>query len=203
MDQAKIGRFIAERRKKAGLTQVQLADKLALTDRAVSKWERGKAMPDASIMLTLCEILQITVNDLLSGEVIAVENYDKELEQNLLDAISQKEQGDKRLLSLEWVIAILSLIILFFPILIAAILPMEEWLRILLIFSGVIPAIIGFLFALRIEQTAGYYECGKCGHRYVPTFWAVNLAPHVGRSRRMRCPVCHKKSWQKKTLRKD
>ncbi|MBR2413843.1 MAG: helix-turn-helix transcriptional regulator [Clostridia bacterium] len=82
MDQANIGKFIAECRKKKNLTQVQLAEKLNITDRAVSKWETGKTMPDSSIMLGLCAILEISVNDLLSGEVITMNNYNKEAEKN-------------------------------------------------------------------------------------------------------------------------
>jgi transcriptional regulator with XRE-family HTH domain len=74
MDQIKIGRFIAACRKKEGLTQAQLAEKLCITDRAVSKWETGKTLPDSSIMLQLCDTLKITVNDLLSGEVVTMEN---------------------------------------------------------------------------------------------------------------------------------
>ena len=101
MNQEKIGRFIAERRKLAGLTQVQLAEKLNITDRAVSKWETGRAMPDSSIMLTLCDLLKITVNDLLCGEVVSMEQYNKEMENNLLEMTRQKELADKRLLSLE------------------------------------------------------------------------------------------------------
>ncbi len=77
MDQVKIGKFIADRRKMVHLTQLQLAEKLGITDRAISKWETGKAMPDSSIMLSLCEILKITVNDLLTGEVVMMENYNK------------------------------------------------------------------------------------------------------------------------------
>lgn len=203
MDQVKIGKFIAECRKKNNLTQMQLAEKLGITDRAVSKWETGKSLPDSSIMLNLCDILNITVNDLLSGEVITVDNYNKELETRLLEMVKQKEESDKRLLTLEWVIGILSLIILFIPILIGAYLPMEEWQRFVVIFSGFIPAIIGFCFSLKIEQIAGYYKCAKCGHRYVPTYKTVNLAPHMGRTRYMRCPKCNKKSWQKKVLSKD
>ena len=101
MDQIKIGRFIAECRKRRQLTQMQLAEKLNITDRAVSKWERGKAMPDASIMLELCRILHITVNDLLNGEVVTMENYQKQSEKLLLEMAKQKEESDKRLLSLE------------------------------------------------------------------------------------------------------
>ncbi len=202
MDQLKIGRFIAECRKKKNFTQMQLAEKLNITDRAVSKWENGRSLPDSSIMLELCSLLDITVNDLLSGEVIKVENYNKELENNLLEMVKQKEENDKRLLALEWVIGILSLIVLLIPIIIAALVPMEDWQRLILVFSGFVPALIGFCFAVRIEQIAGYYKCKNCGHTYVPTYKAVNLAMHMGRTRYMKCPECHKKTWQKKVLSK-
>ena len=203
MDQVKTGRFIAERRKNAGLTQMQLAEKLNITDRAVSKWETGKAMPDSSIMLELCDVLGISVNDLLSGEVVTMENNNKELEKHLLDMIKEKEEADKILLSLEWVIGLLSAIILLVPVIISVVLPLEEWQRTVIVFSGLIPAFTGFMFAGKIEQVAGYYECKECKHRYVPTFMAVTLAPHVGRTRKMKCPECHKKTWQKKVISKD
>ena len=202
MDQVKIGKFIAERRKKVNLTQMQLAEKLGITDRAISKWETGKSLPDSSIMLELCGTLGITVNDLLSGEVVTMDNYNKNLESNLLEMVKQKEVSDKRLLALEWVIGILSCVVIFVPIFMGALLPMEDWLRTVLCFSGLIPGLIGFGCALRIEQVAGYYECEHCKHRYVPTYKAVNLAPHMGRTRYMRCPECNKKSWQKKIVSK-
>ena len=101
MNQQKIGKFIAERRKIIGLTQMQLAEKLMITDRAVSKWERGLSLPDSAIMLRLCSLLEITVNDLLSGEVVTMENYNKELENKLIEMVEQKEKADKRLLFLE------------------------------------------------------------------------------------------------------
>lgn len=203
MDQIKIGKFIAVRRKAVNLTQAQLAERLGITDRAVSKWERGLAMPDSSIMLELCAILAISVNDLLSGEVVNMDNYNKEAEKNLLEMVKQKEQSDKQLLAIEWVIGILSLIVLFVPIFIGSLLPMEEWQRIVIVFSGFIPAIIGFAFALKIEQVAGYYACRKCGHKYVPTYKEVNLAMHMGRTRYLRCPKCNQKSWNKKVISKD
>ena len=204
MDQVKIGKFIAKCRKNANLTQMQLAEKLNITDRAVSKWETGKAMPDSSIMLELCDVLRITVNDLLSGEAVAVDNYNKEMENRLVEMVKEKEQRDKQLLTLEWVIGILSLLVLFIPILIASFAPIEqEWVRTVIAFSGFVPAMIGFGFAVKIEQVAGYYECKECGHRYVPTYKAVNLAPHMGRTRYLRCPECNKKSWQKKVLSKE
>ena len=203
MDQIKIGKFISERRKNAKLTQAQLAERLNITDRAVSKWETGKAMPDSSLMLDLCEILGISVNDLLSGEVVGVDNYEKELEKKLVELIKEKEESDKRLLMLEVIVGIFSIIILFVPIILGALLPMEDWLRLVVVFSGFIPAIVGFAFAMKIEQVAGYYECRECGHRYVPDLKAMYRAMHMGRTRYMKCPNCGKKSWQKKVISKE
>ena len=83
MDKIKVGKFIAECRKKNNLTQMQLAEKLNITDRAISKWENGKAMPDSSIMLDLCKELKISVNELLSGERIEMKNYEENVEMEM------------------------------------------------------------------------------------------------------------------------
>ncbi len=203
MDQIKIGKFIAQRRKMVNLTQAQLAEKLNITDRAVSKWERGIAMPDSSIMLTLCGILGITVNDLLSGELVEMDDYNKKLESNLLDMIKQKEKADKRLLSAEVFIGLTAALVLFALVFVAAFAQMEAWLKAFLIVLGFILFLAGCFYALRLEQVAGYYECRKCGHKYVPGYKAVAMAPHMGRTRKMRCPECGKKSWQKKLVSKE
>ena len=203
MDQTRIGRFIADRRKKASLTQMQLAEKLNITDRAISKWENGKSLPDSSIMLELCDVLGISVNDLLSGEVVTMENYNKEIEKNLLDMIKQKEQADKRLAAAEVFVGITATIVLFALVFVAAFVQMETWLKIALIVSGFILFLAGCFYALRLEQAAGYYVCEHCKHSYVPTYKAVSMAMHLGRARYMRCPQCGKKSWQKKVFHKD
>ncbi len=203
MNQQKIGRFIAECRKKQNMTQMQLAEKLGITDRAVSKWETGRAMPDSSIMLQLCGELNITVNDLLSGEVITMNNYDENSKKLLLEMVKQKEEADKKLLSAEMVIGTLSVIILLSLTFIAAFLQMQEWLRITLIASGFVLAIAGVAYALRLEQIAGYYECSRCHHKYVPTYKSVFFAMHINRTRYMKCPECGKRSWQEKVLSKD
>ena len=203
MDQVKIGKFIAERRKCANLTQMQLAEKLGITDKAVSKWERGIAMPDSSIMLELCGIFGISVNELLSGEKVTMDNYNKEWEKNLLEAVKQKEQADKRLLAVEVLIGITATVVLLALIFVAAFVQMESWVRISLIVLGFALFLAGCFYALRIEQVAGYYACKECGNRYVPTYKSVNLAPHMARTRYMRCPQCGKKTWQKKVLTKD
>ena len=165
MDQLKIGGFIAACRRQAGFTQAALAERLGVTDRAVSKWERGKCLPDASIMLPLCALLGITVNELLSGERLDMENYREMAEKNLMALKEQEERFNKRLLDYEWVIG-LSGSVSYMLMLFAACFATESlpW-RVALIGGGLALLIMGAVFALRIEQQAGYYECPRCGER--------------------------------------
>ena len=203
MDQVKIGKFISERRKNAELTQMQLAEMLGITDRAVSKWETGRALPDSSIMLELCTILKITVNDLLSGEVIKVDNYNKETEKQLLDMVKEKEESDRRLLKMEIVMGIATIIPFLAACLFVSIYPLKEWVCAVIVLASLAPFLIAAPFMMRIEQKAGYYECKKCGHRHVPKYATIFFAMHVNRTRYMRCPKCRKYSWQKKVVQKD
>ena len=202
MDQVKIGRFIAGCRKKQNLTQAQLAEKLNITDRAISKWETGNGMPDSSIMLELCKILGISVNELLSGEVIKMENYDELAEKNLLELKKQKEEADRNMLKLEWVIGYMASITFLVLIFVASFIEMPSIVRILLIVFGSVFFIIGCSYALKIEQTAGYYECNKCHYKYIPSYNSVFFAMHIGRTRYMKCPKCNQRSWNKKVLTK-
>ena len=165
MNQEKIGKFIAEQRKNKKLTQEQLAEKLSVTDRAVSKWERGLNLPDASLMLELSKILDITVNELLTGEIIKKERFMEKLDENLIEVVREKEESDKRLLTMEIVIGVLMSIVFFALVFVASFIEMEEWLRITLILIGFIPFAIMIPFAIKIEQKAGYYECQKCHHK--------------------------------------
>ena len=200
MDQIKIGKFIQEKRKSKNLTQLELAEKLNITDRAISKWECGKSLPDASIMLELCEILDISVNELLTGEELEMKDYDKQAELNLLELKKQKEASDKRLLNMEIVTGVIGTIFFVSAILLAALLDLPTWLRIVIIATSFVLVFVMCFFLVRIEQVAGYYECKHCHHRYVPTYKQANLAMHMGRTRYMKCPKCGKKSWQRKVL---
>ena len=112
MNQIKIGKFISECRKNSNLTQMQLAEKLNITDRAISKWENGKAMPDSSIMLDLCKELKISVNELLSGEMIDMKNYNKIAEENLIKLNESNEKKKKIILKSAIVIGLLIFIII-------------------------------------------------------------------------------------------
>ena len=202
MDQIKIGKFIQEKRKENRLTQSELAEKLDVTDRAISKWENGNCIPDVSNIQELCKILNITINDLFSGCVVDMKDNEKKLEENLLEMTRIKEQRDKELLVLEIFIGAIVSIMMFLCIMIASFVEMDDWIKIVLIVVGIIPFAIGIGYAIRIEQIAGYYECSNCHYKYIPTYKSVLFSMHFNRIRRMKCPNCNKKSWQKKIISK-
>ncbi len=203
MDQIKIGKFIASCRKEVGMTQAVLAEKLGISDRAVSKWETGKSMPDSGIMLELCELLNINVNELLSGEKIMTETYNKKAEENLLAMKKEVDEKNRLLLNLEIIIGVPAMLADFVIYGVAAYVEMPDALRSgLIIFATLMILVVAFI-AVGIEQKAGYYECKNCHDRHVPTYWQANLAPHIGRSRYMKCPACGKWTYQKKVLTKE
>ena len=203
MDQIKIGKFIASCRKEQGMTQAVLAEKLGISDRAVSKWETGKSLPDSGIMLELCELLKINVNELLSGERIMAESYDKRAEENLLEMRRQVEEKNRQMLNTEYLIGAPATIAGLVMCFVASFVEMPAWLRILLIAFALVMILTVAFIAVGIEQKAGYYECRKCHHRHIPTYWQTNLAMHIGRTRYMKCPECGRYSWQKKVLSKE
>ena len=203
MDQIKIGKFIASCRKEQGMTQAVLAEKLGISDRAVSKWETGKSLPDSGIMLELCELMKINVNELLSGEKIMAESYDKRAEENLLAMKREVEEKNRQMLRMEYWLALPTVIAGLAMVFMASFIEMPVWLRIVLILFALAMIFTVSFIAVGIEQKAGYYECQNCHHRYVPTYWQINLAMHMGRTRYMKCPKCGKRSWQKKVLTKE
>ncbi len=203
MNQVKIGKFIAECRKKATLTQAQLAEKLNITDRAVSKWETGKTMPDSSIMLELCGILGISVNDLLSGEKMDMENSSQKNEQLLLDIAKEVEQKNKTIWTSMWVIMGVSMIALMTGLFIAAfVIPEGVW-QLVTILGVCVVFLIPCFYALKLEVSVGAYKCKNCGHEMVPTYSEALNAMHMGTTRYLKCPKCHKRTWCKKVLNKE
>lgn len=218
MNQVKIGRFIASCRKAAGLTQSALAERMGVSDRAVSKWENGICLPDAGNMPALCQLLGITINDLFSGERIDMNESEVRATENLLALKRENEETTRRLLMSEIVLCVIC-VAAFLVMTVAAIfisLPSGTSLAfilthhvrteelapagIALIVAGIAIIVAGGFFSVRIEQKAGYYECAKCRHRYVPSYWQTNLAPHIGRTRYMKCPECGTWSWNRKVI---
>ncbi len=202
MDQIKIGRFIAECRKKANLTQMQLAEKLSITDKAISKWERGITMPDTSIMLELCDILCISVNELLSGEKIIMENSNQKNEQLLLDMAKELEKKNKTIWNAMWAIMTVSIIGLIGGLAIIAFFMSEGPWMIVAILTLCVVFLIPCFYALKLEVSVGAYKCKNCGHEIVPTYKQALNAMHRGTTRYLKCPKCNKRTWCKKVFKK-
>ena len=202
MNQIKIGRFIAECRKKVNLTQMQLAEKLNITDRAVSKWETGKTMPDSSVMLELCDILKINVNELLCGEKISMENSNQKNEQLLLDMTKKVEEQNKTIWNAMWTIMTVSMIGLIGGLaIIALFMPEGPWMLVAILALCVV-FLIPCFYALKLEVSVGAYKCKNCGYEIVPTYMQALNAMHRGTTRFLKCPKCKKRTWCKKVLKK-
>ncbi len=202
MNQIKIGRFIAECRKKANLTQMQLAEKLGITDKAISKWERGVAMPDTSIMLELCDILCISVNELLSGERINMEKNNQKNEQLLLEMAKEIEKKNKTIWHSMWAILIVCLISLITGLFVTKLLIPEGVWQIVTILGLCVVFLMPCFYALKLEISVGAYKCKNCGHEIVPTYMQALNAMHMGTTRYLKCPECGKRTWCKKVLKK-
>ncbi len=153
MNQEVIGKFIADCRKKKKFTQSELAEKLGITDRAISSWENGKNMPDLSLFKPLCEILDITINELLSGERLSKENYQEKLEENIVNTI---DYSTKKISKYSGAISLIIIIFgLFISISAIMIFPSESsWGSIYSLFG-----IIIFMFGMvRIISVSKWYK---------------------------------------------
>lgn len=203
MNQIKVGAFIAKCRKEQNLTQLQLAQKLMVTDRAVSKWERGKGIPDVSIMLDLCEVFGITVNELLIGKRIDMKKDDQSNEKLLLDMAEEINKKNKIIWTDMWVIIIISIIALLGGLLVAGFLIPEGIWQLVCILAVTILFLIPCFYALKLEISVGAYKCKNCGHEIVPTYSQALNAMHRGTTRYLKCPKCNKRTWCKKVINKD
>ena len=202
MDQIKIGKFIAECRKKQNLTQAQLAEKLDITDRAISKWETGKAMPDSDIMLDLCDIFGIKVNELLCGEMMEIEHKDEQLNELIFQMAKNEERYHKRLLHSAYVIIATSLTALICLMSLISLLIPECGFQEFLIIVSVILFIIPCMIALKFKAETGYYECKNCQHMFVPNYKEIAVLMQTPTRRLLKCTKCGKWTWCKKLTKR-
>ena len=203
MNQLRIGRFIAECRKEKKLTQSELADVLGITDKAVSKWERGIAMPDTSLMLVLCDTLGISVNELLKGEKTVMENNSQCNDGLLLDLAKELERKNKVIWTNMLTIMIVSIVSLFAGLFIAAFLIPEGVWQLVTVIGICVVFLIPCFYALRLDVSVGAYKCKKCGDEIVPTYKEALNAMHLGFTRYLKCPRCNKRRWCKKIIIKE
>ena len=202
MDQIKIGEFISSKRKQKNLTQAALAEMLGITDRAVSKWERGKGLPDASLMLDLCEILEITVNELLCGENVSMEDKNQKNEQLLLEMAKEIEKKNKTIWTTMWVLMIAVMLLYFGGVFVAVFLVPEGVWQLVIVLGLLAIMLPACFYALKLEVSVGHYKCKNCGHEIVPTYSEALWAMHRGTTRHLKCPACGKRTWCKKVIKK-
>ncbi len=199
MDQIKIGKFIADERKRKGYTQKQLSEKLEISDKTISKWERGNGFPEVSLLLPLCNELEISVNELLSGERLSEEEYQKKAEENMTDLVREAQESREKIL-LAITVAMLTLVAAMTLFLLSETLEMENWTRILLIVIGLLVLCGGITIACVLEREAGAYECPECHQRFVPDMKSYLMGPHTIMKRKLVCPNCGAHKYCKKVL---
>ena len=199
MDQIKIGKFISAMRKEQGLTQRQLADKLLISDKTVSKWECGKGMPEVSLMLPLCDALGINLNELFSGEKLTDADYKKKAEENIMNLVKEKSESKKKI-----ILSVIVMVITFMAgvvlIMTSGLLEMPLWFRIHLIVTGAIAIIGGILVATMLDMDAGTFECKYCETRFKPTAGEYLKGAQTITKRKLKCPNCGKTSYCKRRL---
>ena len=201
MDKIQIGKFIAKTRKSKNLTQKQLADALSISDKTVSKWECGKGLPEVSLMLPLCEMLNITVNDLLSGEKISETNYQEKAEGNMMNLIKENEENKKRMV-LSVIIGTITIIAVCALIVIASFVDIPTVAKILLTISSVVVAAAGIIASAMLDIKAGYFECPHCKELFVPSMNDYVKSYHTFTRRRLICPKCGKIGMCKHRIKK-
>ncbi|MGN0814157.1 MAG: helix-turn-helix domain-containing protein [Candidatus Coproplasma sp.] len=201
MDQRKTGKFIAQCRKDKGLTQRQLAEAIDVSDKTVSKWECGNGLPEVSLMLPLCEILEISVNELLCGERIQASDYKIKAEVTLMELIQEKQENKMKII-LSGVVCAMMLVSVGTMALVTGLCEIETGWRIALIVIAVIEILVGIPVGCVLEKSAGYYECKHCKERFIPTMSAYVMGVHGITWRRLKCLHCGKVSNCRKKLTK-
>jgi len=201
MNQVITGQFIKKCRKAKGLTQEQLAEKMNISYKTVSKWECGNGLPEVSLMMPLCEILDITVNELLSGCRLDESSYKAKAEENLISAIKERKENKKKII-LEVIIASISVVSGLIMCWLSGTLEMPTCLRVILIVVGLVVMVAGIAVCCVLDRDAGYFECPKCKSLFVPSMAAYVAGPHTLLKRQLKCPHCGKISYCKKKLSK-
>ena len=201
MDQIKIGKFIAEERKAKKYTQRELADKLSISDKTISKWERGNGFPEVSLLLPLCNELEITVNELLSGERLQAMDYKKKAEENMVNLVKEAQESKKKIImsAMVGVLVIVAAVPLF---VVAGMFEMQVWTRVLLMGIGFVIMVMGIAIACVLDREAGAFECPECNNRFVPDMKSYIMGPHTITKRKLVCPYCGAHKYCKKVLTK-
>lgn len=199
MDYKKIGSFILQERKALNLSQAKLAEKLYVSEKTISKWENGRGLPDTNLLLSICSIFSISLNELLTGERLTDKSYKEKAEDNMTNLLLEKRNNKHKIL-FSVMLFIVAFSVLLVSIALASFLTIPTWLRICLIVYGFIICVLGLTVAIYYDINVGSFECKFCGKKFVPTTKAYIFASHTFTKRRLKCPYCGKTSMFKKRL---
>ena len=204
MDQVKIGKFISDERKAKGYTQKQLSELLEISDKTISKWECGNGFPEASLLLPLCNELEITVNELLTGERISQQNYKKKAEENMVNMIREKEENKQKIL-LTTIIGVISTITFVTLLLVVCFYTDVITLPIKIVLMMIALSVfgVGLYVAMWGDRKIGYFKCRNCNELFTPTFMQYNMGMHLLSTRYLKCPHCKKRTWCRKVMTKE
>lgn len=204
MDQVKIGKFLSDERKTKGYTQKQLSELLGISDKTISKWECGNGFPEASLLLPLCNELEITVNELLTGERISQQNYKKKAEENMVNMIREKEENKQKLL-LTTMIGVISTITFVTLLLVVCFYTDVITLPIKMVLMVIAISVfgVGLYVAMWGDRKIGYFKCRNCNELFTPTFMQYNMGMHLLSTRYLKCPHCKTRTWCKKVMTKE
>ena len=204
MDQVKIGKFLSDERKAKGYTQKQLSELLGISDKTISKWECGNGFPKASLLLPLCNELEITVNELLTGERISQQNYKKKAEENMVNMIREKEENKQKLL-LTTMIGVISTITFVTLLLVVCFYTDVITLPIKMVLMVIAISVfgVGLYVAMWGDRKIGYFKCRNCNELFTPTFMQYNMGMHLLSTRYLKCPHCKTRTWCKKVMTKE
>lgn len=195
MDIVKIGYFIRECRKNKNLTQKQLADKLYVEPKTISKWETGKGLPDVSIMKNLCNELGISLSELFIGDYIKEESNDLLIEKLIIDELKKEKIQNKKKLIGEILIGCAFIGSVITLILLVGIVSIATYLKIILIVLSFIFIFVGLFGLVLLDVNIGYFECAECHERFIPSIKDYVFGMHTLRKRKLKCPICGKKTW--------
>lgn len=204
MDQVKIGKFISDERKAKGYTQKQLSELLGISDKTISKWECGNGFPEASLLLPLCNELEITVNELLTGERISQQNYKKKAEENMVNMIREKEENKQKIL-LTTIIGVISTITFVTLLLVVCFYTDVITLPIKIVLMIIALSVfgVGLYVAMWGDRKIGYFKCRNCNELFTPTFMQYNMGMHILSTRYLKCPHCRTRTWCRKVMTKE
>lgn len=194
MDLKKIGAFIAEKRKEKNLTQKELAQKLYLSEKTISKWECGKGFPEVSCILELCQTLDITANELLSGQKLQGQDIERHTQKNILNLLHSKSEYLLKQWSIIFVF-ILSLALLILVTMGISFFQMPVWFTIVLLSIVILLFFASVILLCALSNSMGNFQCKYCGHLFTPKLTTFMCGAHTLKKRYLKCPCCQKKSF--------